>query len=277
MASFSGESGAHFYVAETRGRSTVPGTHGLHGLAFAAIGSAPQRPIFFTGDPVAAIPEFCGDAAITGIFEHANFFAAFDFPADLGGKLKLVAAIVDGPGAIGLHPDAIVGACDQFVGRARAGLDADVGHANDGQTIPTFGAHGTGGAIEPDKLGGFTIGKIAAELAVLDNVSTLRGNAFVVVGEGAQAGAVFEAGIGDNIDDFRPIFEIVEFIESEKTGAGEIGFLAEYAIKFDGMSDGFVDLQAELATVEKKRAGFFRALQRGVESYGFFGDAGGVL
>ena len=87
---------------------------------------------------------------------------------------------------------------------------------------------------------------------------------------------MFEAGVGDNVHDFRAIGEFVQLVEGEKTGAGEIGFLAENAIKFDGVSDRFVDLQAELAAVKKQSAGFFRALRRGMECYGLFGDAWGV-
>ena len=42
-------------------------------------------------------------------------------------------------------------------------------------------------------MGGFAIGEIAAELAVFDDVGALRGDAFVVVGEAAEAGAMIEA------------------------------------------------------------------------------------
>ena len=68
--------------------------------------------MFLAADGVATVPEFGGDAAIAGIFEHADFFSALNFPGDFGGKLKLIAAIVNGPGAIGFHPDAFVGAGD---------------------------------------------------------------------------------------------------------------------------------------------------------------------
>src|SRR5580704_11190663 len=107
-----GEGGADFYVAKTRRRRAVAGAHGLHGLALAAIGRAPENPMVTRTDGVAGIPELGGDAAVAGIFEHARFFAAFDFPADFGGKLELVAAIVDGPGTVGFHEDGVVGVGD---------------------------------------------------------------------------------------------------------------------------------------------------------------------
>jgi hypothetical protein len=51
---------------------------------------------------VAGIPELGSNAAVAGVFQHADFLAAFNFPADLGGKLELIAPVIDGPRAIGL-------------------------------------------------------------------------------------------------------------------------------------------------------------------------------
>src|SRR6266403_1915171 len=148
--------------------------HGLHGLAFSAIGRAPKRPVAKFADSVARIPELRGDAAVAGILQHANFFSTFDFPADFSGKLKLVAAVVDGPGAICLHKDSVVSVGDEVVVVPGAREQADIGHANDREAIPAFGAHGSGGAIEPDQMSGLAVGKIAAELAVCDDVRALR-------------------------------------------------------------------------------------------------------
>ena len=124
---------------------------------------------------------------------------------------------------------------------------------------------------------GFAIGKIAAELAVFDDVGALGGDAFVVVGEGAEAGAVFEARVGDDVYDVRAVAKFVELVEREKTCAGKIRFLAEDAIEFDGVADGFVNLQAELAAAENERAGFLRTLRGGMQRGGFFADARCVL
>ena len=180
--------------------------HGLHGLAFAAIGRAPERPVIARTDCVATVPEFGGDAAVAGIFYHAAQLAAFYFPADFGGKLKMIAAIVNGPGAIGLHQDRVVGIGDQIVVTPRAGIDADIGHANHRQAIPGFGAHGAAGARFADGGSQFAIAQVAGEQAVGDDGRALRGDAFVIVGERAEAGAVFEAGVGDDVDDVRTIF-----------------------------------------------------------------------
>src|SRR4029077_8448159 len=129
------------HVAETRRGSSVTCAHGLHGLAFSAIGRAPEGPVAELADGVAGIPELRGDSAVAGILEHADFLAAFDLPADFGGKLKLVAAVINGPGTICLHEDSVGSVGDEVVIVPRAGKEADVGHANDGQAVPTFRAH----------------------------------------------------------------------------------------------------------------------------------------
>src|SRR5271169_1823967 len=109
------EGDSNFDVPEARRRRAVARAHRLHGLALAAIRRAPERPVIARANGVATIPEFGGDAAVAGILDHAVFFAAFDLPADFGGELKVVAAIVDGPRAVGLHEDRVVGVGDQVV------------------------------------------------------------------------------------------------------------------------------------------------------------------
>src|SRR6266704_318074 len=96
-------------------RSPVARAHGLHGLAFSAIGRAPQRPVIEFANGVARIPELRCNSAVAGIFQHADLLAAFDLPADFRRKLKLVAAVIDGPGAICFHQDSVVSVGDQIV------------------------------------------------------------------------------------------------------------------------------------------------------------------
>src|SRR5258708_2980771 len=60
-----------FDLAEARGAGAVAGAHHLLGLALAAVGDAPEGPMLAVRDPVARIPEFSGDAALTAVLEHA--------------------------------------------------------------------------------------------------------------------------------------------------------------------------------------------------------------
>src|SRR6202007_2415016 len=138
-----GERRANLNVAKARRGCAVPGSHGLHGLPLAAIRRAPQCPMLFRTNRIAGIPELRGNSPVTGILQHANFLSAFDFPADLRGKLKLVAPVINGPRFIRLHENALVSIGDETVLLPRAGKQTDVGHANDGQAIPALRAHGS--------------------------------------------------------------------------------------------------------------------------------------
>src|SRR4029453_11374993 len=177
----------------------------LHRLALAAIWRAPKRPEFLAANRVAGIPELGGDPAVARILEHTHFFTAPNLPGNLSRELKLIAAIVDGPGTVRLHPNTIIGGRDEIVRRPLAWSEADIRHANNGQAIPAFGAHGAGGTIQADELGRFPIREITAELAVFDDVRRLRGNALVVIGKCAKSRARFQPPTGAAVDDSRPV------------------------------------------------------------------------
>ena len=81
-----------------------------------------------------------------------------------------------------------------------------------------------------------------------DDRRALRGNAFVVEREGAQARAVLLARIGDDVDEVAAVTQRAQLIQREERRAGKIGFHAQHAIELDRMADGFVDLQAQAAS-----------------------------
>ena len=134
-------------------------------------------------------------------------------------------------------------------------------------------AHGAVRAILADGGGRFAIAQVAGEKAVRDDGRALRGNAFVVVGERAEAGAVREPGVGDHVDDVGAVLQLSQLIHGEKTHAREIRFHAEDAVELDGMADGFVNLQPELRAAQNNRALAFGALRGGVQRDGLLGDA----
>src|SRR2546430_306288 len=84
-------------IAKARRGCAMSGSHRLHRLALPAIWRAPQRPRVAIADRIAGVPELRGDSAVAWILQHPGFLAALDLPSDLRGKLKLIAAIVDGP------------------------------------------------------------------------------------------------------------------------------------------------------------------------------------
>ncbi len=128
-------------------------------------------------------------------------------------------------------------------------------------------------SFKPMVPGGLAIRKIAGEEAALDDVGALAGNAFVVIAESAQAGAVLEARVGDDVDDIGGVAQLAQFLERKKTHAGEICFHAQDAVEFDGMADGFMNLQAKLRAFENDGALALRTLRGFMQSESFFGDA----
>src|ERR1022692_2751059 len=234
-----------FDFAETRGAGAVAGAHHLLGLAFATIGDAPQRPVFASRDGRAGVPELRRDAAVAGVLQHADALAVAHLPGDFAAELEMVALVVDGPTAIGLHVDGVVGA-HHFVERLLTGEQAHVGHADERQPRPAVGAHAAVGTRLAHRGGGLARSHVAGELASADDIGGLRGHAFIVESESAETGAVLKASVADHVDDLGAIAQVVELIEGEKAHAGVVGFAAEDAVELDGMADGFVNLQAEL-------------------------------
>src|SRR5712691_460306 len=131
-------------------------SHDLLRLAFAAIRGAPERPLIVGTDRIERIPELCRDSGIRRILHHADTLAMLDLPTDLAAELKIVAPVVNRPGAVGLHENAVIGGSDQLLEGERllAGQQADVGHANHGQAVPAFGAQRSAGTIFADGMRG---------------------------------------------------------------------------------------------------------------------------
>src|ERR1039458_5599100 len=109
MASaLSGIGAPDFDFVEARGAGSVAGAHHLLGLALAAIGDPPQRPVFGSRDGLAGVPELGRDAAVAGVLQHADALAPTHLPGDFAAELEVVALVVDGPTAIGLHVDGVI-------------------------------------------------------------------------------------------------------------------------------------------------------------------------
>src|SRR5690242_20115472 len=187
-------------LAESRGTGSVPRAHDLLGLALAAVGRAPERPVLRTRNRRTRVPELRADAAVTWILQHAHAFAVAYLPGDLATELKVVPLVVDGPALVGLHVDRMVRA-KHVVKTLTARLEADVGHANERNPRPAVGAHGAVGALLADRGRRLARGHVADEQAVADNIGRLRGDAFVVESERAQTGTVLDARVAYHVDD----------------------------------------------------------------------------
>ena len=87
----------------------MSGPHHLLRLALAAVRRSPQRPFIAGANRVHRIPELGGDSGVGWILQHARPLAVLDLPSNLAAELEVVALVVDRPGAVGLHEDAMIG------------------------------------------------------------------------------------------------------------------------------------------------------------------------
>src|SRR5208337_4637024 len=127
-------------ISKPRRARPVSRAHDLLRLALAAVGRSPYRPLVARADRVHRIPKFGSDPRVRRIFQHPHPPAVPDLPRNLASELKVITLVVNRPGLVGLHVDAIVGRGNQLFQTQRllSGQNADVGHANQGQAIPTF-------------------------------------------------------------------------------------------------------------------------------------------
>src|ERR1022692_1971644 len=245
-------------------------------VARAAVGRAPQHPVRGSGDGGAGVPELRRDAAVTRILQHADAFAVANLPADLAAELEVVALVVDGPSPVGLHVDGVADAAEHFVERLLAGPQAYVRHADERHARPAIRAHGAVGARLAHRRRGLARSHVAGEQAIADDVSRLRGHAFIVEGERAEAGAVLRPRVANHVHDFGAVAQAAQLIEREEAHARVVGLAAQDAVELDGMADRLVDLQAQLRAVEDEVELALGALIGAVQRHGFFGDARGV-
>src|SRR5581483_4816250 len=145
---------AYFDPSESSGRRAVSRSHHLLRLAFPAVRSSPQSPLVARADSVHRIPELGRDTRIRGVLQHPHAFTVLDLPPNLASTLKVISLVVNGPRAVGLHQDRVIGRRDELLRGQRLlpRQDADVRHSNHRQPVPSFGAQGPAGTIQPDRM-----------------------------------------------------------------------------------------------------------------------------
>src|SRR5947209_18606423 len=84
----------------------MPGSHHLLWLSFAAIRSAPERPLIFGTNRRQGIPELWRNARVRRVFHHAHPLTVHDLPPNLVTELEVVTLVVNRPAATRLHQDA---------------------------------------------------------------------------------------------------------------------------------------------------------------------------
>ena len=82
-----------------------------------------------------------GDPGVRRVLQHRAELAVVDLPGDLRAELEVQPLVVDAPAPVRLHVDA-VGRCRRSGPRAPvAGLQVDVRHTDQRDTVPAVGAH----------------------------------------------------------------------------------------------------------------------------------------
>src|SRR4029077_4136930 len=161
--------------------------HNLLRLALAAVWSSPQRPLVARADRIHRIPKLRGDPRVGRIFQHPHPLTFLDLPRNLASELKVVAFVINRPGFVGLHVDTLISRGNELfqTQRSLSGQNADIGHANHGQPVPTFGAQRATGSRRAYSVRRFARTQISRKTSIRDNRRRLRGHTFIVIGEGS--------------------------------------------------------------------------------------------
>src|SRR6266498_2703717 len=130
----------HLHSSKPRRGRAVSCPHHLLWLSLTAVRSPPEDPLIARADRVHGIPELCRNARVRRVLQHPHPLAVLDLPANLGPELKVVPLIIDGPRSVCLEQNRMIGRGNQLL--KGEGLlscqNADVGHADDRQPVPTF-------------------------------------------------------------------------------------------------------------------------------------------
>ena len=89
--------------------------HDLLRLPFAAMRRPPKHPFVARADGIHSIPELRSNPAVGGVAKHAGALAIFDFPSDFAAELEVVALVINRPGTIGFHVNALVGGSNELL------------------------------------------------------------------------------------------------------------------------------------------------------------------
>src|SRR6266700_2616991 len=89
--------------------------HHLLGLPFAAMWRPPKHPFVTRADGIHRIPEFRSNAAAGGVAQHADAPAVLDYPSGFAAYLEVVAFVINRPGTLRLHVNAVVSGSDELL------------------------------------------------------------------------------------------------------------------------------------------------------------------
>ena len=197
---------------------------------------------------VARAPELRRHPRIGAVLQQPAQFSPLDLVANLGAELKVEPFVVNGPTAVRLHVEPIVGVGDQVVEGPLTRLDGDVGHTDERDAVPARSTHRAARAgqcrvpaLKPRQLHRrFPRCEVAHKQPLPHQFHPLRWHTLVVPAEGAQAAR--QCTVGGEVDGRGTVAEGTEFVGREETGAGVGRLGAEDTVQFGGMAARFVHL-----------------------------------
>ena len=231
----------------------------LIGLPFSTGGDAHHGAIRCIADRFQITPERGGNAAIIRIFHDRFTFAVFDQPADFAAELKLVAAVVDRPGTVGIHQYAALDGSDHLLQRDLVGLQIDVRHAIDGRPVPAAASAVCDAVQTGASLRRHTT-QWSLQDTIFDQILVGGNSTFIVI---AVAGDLIGLGrIERDIEQIGAIAIAAEHLRRDETGSGIVAFVSKNAVQLQGMADAFMDLQHHLVRHQQQVAYAGRTIGR---------------
>ena len=226
------------------GHRGVAGVADLDRLALAAVRGAPEHPLVGAADHVHRGPEPRADAGVGGVAEHLAELAVLDLPGDLAAELEVEPLVVDRPGAVGVHVDAVVGGGDHLLEAAVAREEADVGHAHHRQAGGTVGAHHAARTSRPTRGAESRPESTPTQVPSLTMSTAWAGTPSS--SNPKLPSAPGQGGVGGDVHEVGAVAHRAELGRVEPRGAGEGGLPAEDPVELDGVAHRLVDLERHL-------------------------------
>src|SRR2546426_10231286 len=120
---------SHLDVPEPGGRRSVADAGRLARLALPTVRRTPQHPLLGPAHRVAGTPEPRGDPRVVGVPVEVGELAVLDPAGHLASELEVHALVVDRPGRVRGHEDAVLRVSQDLAEGALPGFEVDVGHA----------------------------------------------------------------------------------------------------------------------------------------------------
>jgi len=119
----------------------VPDMGDLAGFSFPAIGCPPHLPVMFVSYGITGIPKVRSNSRVGWVLDHRSQLPVSDLPSNLRPELKIDSLVIDRPAPIGAQEQPFIGVSDHLLQGPLSRFQIDIGHADQGDAIPTIGSH----------------------------------------------------------------------------------------------------------------------------------------